>query len=79
MSKKSYVWFTGYPSGQRTISAIGMWEKKPTEILKLAVKRMLPKNALATHMLDKLKLFVGPDHTHQAQSPEPLPSHLLPK
>lgn len=79
MSKKSYVWFTGYPSGQRHIDAIGLWEKNPTEILNLAVKRMLPKNALATHQLAKLKLFVGPNHTHQAQKPEPLPAHLLPK
>ena len=75
MSKKSYVW----SSGQRHIPAIDLWEKKPTEILKLAVKRMLPKNALATHMLDKLKLFVGPDHTHQAQQPQPFPAHLMPK
>ena len=79
MSKKSYVWFTGWPSGQREIPAINLWEKKPTEILKLAVKRMLPKNALAAHMLDKLKLFVGPDHTHQAQQPQPFPAHLMPK
>jgi large subunit ribosomal protein L13 len=79
MSKKSYVWFTGWPSGQREIPAIDLWEKKPTEILKLAVKRMLPKNALATHMLDKLKLFVGPDHTHQAQQPQPFPEYLMPK
>jgi large subunit ribosomal protein L13 len=40
---------------------------------------MLPKNALATHMLDKLKLFVGPDHTHQAQQPQPFPQYLMPK
>ena len=52
---------------------------KAEEILKLAVKRMLPKNALATHMLDKLKLFVGPDHTHQAQQPQPFPQYLMPK
>lgn len=79
MAKKSYVWFTGYPSGQRHIGAIGLWEKNPTEILTLAVKRMLPKNALATHMLAKLKLFAGPNHTHQAQKPEALPAYLMPK
>jgi large subunit ribosomal protein L13 len=79
MSKKSYQWFTGWPSGQRNISAINLWEKKPAEILHLAVKRMLPKNALATHMLAKLKLFVGPNHTHQAQQPAPFPEYLLPK
>lgn len=79
MSKKSYMWFTGFPSGQRHITAINLWEKKPTQVLLLAVKRMMPKNALATHMLDKLKLFAGPNHTHQAQQPEPLPAYLLPK
>ena len=79
MAKKSYQWFTGWPSGQRNIPAINLWEKNPTELLRLAVKRMLPKNALATHMLDKLKLFVGPEHNHQAQQPEPLPAYLLPK
>ena len=79
MSKKSYVWFTGWPSGQRQIPAIDLWEKRPTQILMLAVKRMLPKNALATHMLAKLKLFAGPTHTHQAQQPQPLPAYLMPK
>lgn len=79
MAQKTYTWYTGWPSGQRHISAIDMWEKKPTEILKLAVKRMLPKNALARHMLDKLKLFAGPTHEHQAQQPQPLPAHLAPK
>lgn len=79
MAKKSYMWFTGWPSGQRNIPAIDLWKKNPTEILTLAVKRMLPKNALATHMLAKLKLFAGPNHTHQAQQPQPLPAYLMPK
>lgn len=79
MSKKGYRWYTGWPSGQREIKAVDLWEKKPTEILKLAVKRMMPKNALARHMLDKLRLFVGPTHTHQAQQPVPFPEYLLPK
>jgi large subunit ribosomal protein L13 len=78
MSQKTYTWFTGWPGGQRHIKAIDLWAKKPNEILKLAVKRMMPKNALARHMLDKLKLFAGPDHEHQAQQPQPFPEHLLP-
>jgi large subunit ribosomal protein L13 len=45
-------------------------EKKPELILHEAVRRMLPKNKLGRKMLSKLKLFVGPDHTHQAQNPE---------
>lgn len=79
MAQKVYTRYTGWPGGQRKTSAINMWSKKPNEILKLAVKRMLPKNALARHMLDKLKLFAGPAHTHQAQQPLPLPEHLFPK
>lgn len=79
MSKKSYQWFTGWPSGQRNIKALDLWTKKPTELLNLAVKRMLPKNALARHMLDKLKLVVGATHPYQAQQPAPLPEHLLPR
>lgn len=79
MSKKSYQWFTGWPGGQRNIDAIDLWAKHPTEILKLAVKRMMPKNALARHMLDKLKLVAGTTHEHQAQQPLPFPQHLLPK
>ncbi|MBM4074402.1 MAG: 50S ribosomal protein L13 [Planctomycetes bacterium] len=78
MAQKTYTWYTGFPGGQRHVGAIEIWEKNPTEILKLAVKRMMPKNALARHMLDKLKLFVGPDHPHQAQKPVPLPDYLTP-
>jgi len=79
MAKKSYQWFTGWPGGQRDIDALDLWSKNPTELLRLAVKRMLPKNALARHMLDKLKLVVGNEHTFQAQQPTPFPEHLLPR
>lgn len=79
MNTKEYEWYTGFPSGQRQITAIDLWEKKPTEILRLAVKRMLPKNARARDMLDRLKLFVGADHPHQAQQPQPWPEHLQPR
>ncbi len=79
MNRKEYEWYTGFNSGQRQITAINLWEKKPTEILRLAVKRMLPKNALARHMLDRLKLFVGDQHPHQAQAPQPWPEYLAAK
>jgi large subunit ribosomal protein L13 len=78
MARKTYFRHSEYPGGQRIIPAITLWEQKPTEILRLAVKRMLPKNALARHMLDKLKLYAGAEHPHQAQQPQPLPAHLLP-
>ncbi|ODA30183.1 50S ribosomal protein L13 [Planctopirus hydrillae] len=78
MAKKKYWWVTGWPSGLRNIPAINLWEKKPEEILRLAVKRMLPKTALGRHMLDKLKLVEGDVHPHQAQKPEAFPPHLMP-
>lgn len=79
MNTKEYEWYTGFNSGQKQITAINLWERKPTEILRLAVKRMLPKNALARHMLDRLKLFVGDAHPHQAQQPQAWPEYLQPK
>jgi len=67
--QKSYAWYTGYTQ-QRKINAADRLEKQPELILREAVRRMLPKNKLATKMLAKLKLYAGPDHPHQAQQPE---------
>ena len=67
--QKTYAWYTGYPR-QRTITAEKRLEKSPEKILREAVRRMLPKNKLATKMLDKLKLYTGPDHPHQSQQPK---------
>jgi large subunit ribosomal protein L13 len=67
--QKEYRWYTGYP-GQRSETAGKRIERKPEEVLREAVRRMLPKNKLARHMLDKLKIYAGPDHPHQAQQPE---------
>jgi len=67
--EKKYTWYTGYP-GQRSVTAEKRLEKRPEMILREAVRRMLPKNKLGRKMLSKLKLFVGPDHPHQAQNPE---------
>jgi len=69
--QKTYTWYTGYP-GQRSETAETRREKKPELILQEAVRRMLPKSRLGRKMLKKLKLFVGPDHPHQAQQPKPL-------
>ncbi|MCA8987505.1 MAG: 50S ribosomal protein L13 [Planctomycetaceae bacterium] len=77
MANKEYQHYTGYPSGLRTTTGAEMLEKHPEKILREAVRRMLPKNKLATKMLDRLKLYVGPEHKHQAQNPQPLPEHLL--
>jgi len=67
--KKVFTWYTGHP-GLRSVSAAKRFAKKPELILQEAVRRMLPKNKLATKMLSKLKIYAGPDHTHQAQKPE---------
>ncbi len=67
---KEYQYYTGYPSGQKSISFAEMLEKRPERVIELAVRRMLPKNKLATKMLKKLKVFRGPEHDHAAQKPE---------
>jgi len=67
---KQYTWTTGY-QGLRSESARTRFEREPELILIEAVRRMLPKNKLAYKMLDKLKVYAGPQHPHQAQNPEP--------
>ena len=66
--QKTYTWYTGY-TGLRTEVAKRRLARRPDRILRDAVRRMLPKNKLAYKMLDKLKIFSGPDHPHQAQKP----------
>ena len=68
---KYYYHHTGYPGGLKAVQAQRMLEKKPTEMLRLAVKRMLPKNALNRKILLKLKLYASDEHPHQAQAPQP--------
>lgn len=67
--QKKYTWYTGYPR-QRSITAGDQLERHPERVLREAVRRMLPKNKLARKMLDKLKIYTGSDHPHQAQNPE---------
>ncbi len=67
---KVYTHYTGY-TRLRSETAGERLAKKPESILTEAVRRMLPKNKLATKMLDKLKVYVGPEHPHQAQNPTP--------
>jgi large subunit ribosomal protein L13 len=69
-TQKEYAWYTGY-TGQRTETMEKRLARHPDRILRDAVRRMLPKNKLATKMLARLKIFSGTEHTHQAQSPEP--------
>ena len=69
---KTYKHYTGHPGGLREIPYKVMREKKPEEILRLAVRRMLPKSRLGRQMLSKLKIYKGSEHPHAAQRPEPL-------
>src|SRR5262249_54941137 len=68
--QKRYTWTTYYP-GLRSENARTRFEREPESILIEAVRRMLPKNKLAYKMLDKLKVYAGDQHPHQAQNPEP--------
>ena len=68
--EKTYYRHTGYMGGLKEITAKKLLEKKPEEILRLAVKRMLPKNSLGRRQLKKLKIYAGPEHRHEAQQLE---------
>jgi len=72
MREKIYYHHTGHPGGIRQISAEKLIAKKPTELIRIAVKGMLPKNSLGRQMLGKLKIYAGPSHRHAAQMPVPL-------
>ena len=69
---KARLRYTGYPGGLKSESFGDMLTKKPEELLENAVRRMLPKNRLGRQMLDKLKIYRGSDHPHQAQQPAPM-------
>lgn len=68
--QKMYTWYTGYP-GLRSETAAARFARKPEQIMRDAVRRMLPKNRIGRKMLGKLKLYAGADHPHQAQDPKP--------
>lgn len=67
--KKTYFSHSGYPGGMKQTSFANMMQKRPERVVELAVKGMLPKNALGRAMYKKLKVFAGPDHEHAAQQP----------
>jgi large subunit ribosomal protein L13 len=69
---KVYRHHTGYPGGLVTIPYAEVKKRHPTQMVREAVRRMLPKSTMGRHMLSKLKVFPGKDHTHHAQKPEPL-------
>ena len=67
---KKYFRHTGYPGGIKETTPEKLHNTKPGEVLKLAVKRMLPGGALAKKQLGKLKIYAGSNHPHEAQNPE---------
>ena len=67
---KKYYRHTGYPGGIKEITPEKLSEKKPGEVLKLAVKRMLPGGPLAKKQLSKLKIYKGTNHPHESQNPK---------
>src|SRR5580692_9700082 len=70
--QKSYQTFSGYAGGQKIIPAKELLQKKPEDILYMAVKRMVPRHRLGRQQMTKLKLYAGPAHPHQAQQPKEL-------
>ncbi len=72
MKDKVYYHHTGFPGGIKEMNAEKLLAKKPTEMIRMAVKGMLPKNSLGRQMLRKLKIYAGPSHPHEAQKPVPL-------
>ncbi len=69
LKNKTYYRYTGYPGGLKEMTAEKLLTKKPTEMIRMAVKGMLPKNSLGRQMLRKLKVYAGPNHPHEAQKP----------
>ena len=69
LKDKIYYHHTGYPGGIKQINAEKLLAKKPTEMIRIAVKGMLPKNSLGRQMLRKLKIYAGANHPHEAQKP----------
>jgi large subunit ribosomal protein L13 len=73
LDDKIYYRHSGYPGGLKRRTLRDQLERRPTEVLRTAVKGMLPRNRLARKQLTKLKIYAGPEHPHDAQRPEPLP------
>jgi large subunit ribosomal protein L13 len=73
LDDKMYHRHSGYPGGLRSRSLREELERRPTEVLRKAVKGMLPRNRLGRAQLLKLKVYAGPEHPHEAQAPKALP------
>ena len=72
LHEKMYYRHSGYPGGLKQRPLREQLERRPTEVLRKAVKGMLPRNRLARAQMRKLKIYVGPEHPHEAQAPKEL-------
>src|SRR6058998_3298801 len=72
LTDKHYYRHSGYPGGLRERTLREQLDRQPTEVIRKAVKGMLPKNRLAAQQLTKLKIYAGPEHPHGPQNPKPL-------
>lgn len=72
LTDKRYWRHSGYPGGIRSRTLAEMLERQPEEVIRRAVKGMMPRNRLSRKQLGKLKVYAGPDHPHAAQSPNPI-------
>ncbi|MCB1788928.1 MAG: 50S ribosomal protein L13 [Gammaproteobacteria bacterium] len=72
MTDKMYHHVTGYVGNLKSISLEKQLQKAPERVIETAVRGMLPRNPLGRAMMKKLRIFAGPEHTHQAQQPKPL-------
>jgi large subunit ribosomal protein L13 len=72
LADKRYYRHSGYPGGLKSRTLQEMLDRRPEEVIRLAVKGMLPRNRLARKQLTKLKVYAGPEHPHAAQQPQPM-------
>ena len=69
-TEKSYIRHTGYPGGQKSLTATELFEKDPARLVEKSVKGMLPKNKLGSALFRNLKVYVGSEHNQEAQKPK---------
>ena len=70
--QKKYMFYSGYMGGEKYRNVAEFRAKRPEFLIMNAVKGMLPKNKLSSQLLTKLRIYAGPEHPHEAQSPQPL-------
>lgn len=70
LENKEYVRYTGYPGGQRSLTAQELLQRNPSRVIEKAIKGMLPKNTLGRQLYSNIKVYAGAEHNHDAQKPE---------